>query len=98
MNVSDQVVVGNQAVNVVSLFGSTKIQEELPDPLSELLLEADVAEVDDEPMQVQRRHLVTSAQFPDQSMFVLEQQLSSLKESVGRIKFYLSDLDDLLPR
>lgn len=97
MNVSDQVAVGNQAVNVVSLFGNAKIQEEIPDPLTELLLEGETTEMD-EPMQVQRRHLVTSSQFPDQSMFVLEQQLSSLKESVGRIKFYLSDLDDLLPR
>ena len=45
-----------------------------------------------------RRVLVSCEQFPDQSIYTLEQQLLSLNQSMARLKFYLSDLDDLLPR
>jgi hypothetical protein len=84
--------------NVLSLFSLN--QSELPDPLQELLNEAEVEAWEDEekPVMQASRTLVTEAQFPDQSMFTLEQQLAKLTTSLGRLKFYLTDLDDLLPR
>lgn len=90
--------------NVVPLFSS--VQVEMPDPLQELLKEAEAEawgteeseEKDASLINQANRLLVTEAQFPDQSMFVLEQQLSKLNESLGRLKFYVSDLNDLLPR
>lgn len=89
----------NENANVVPLFST--VQVEMPDPLQELLNEAQAEaweEVIDEPVVKAKRILVAENQFPDQSIFVLEQQLSSLNESMARLKFYLSDLDDLLPR
>ena len=87
----------NVNMNVLSLFSSNQIV--LPDPLQELLREAelDAWKEEEEIVQV-KRLLVTETQFPDQSMFVLEQQLANLTQSLGRLRFYLSDLDDLLPR
>jgi hypothetical protein len=87
----------NVNMNVLSLFSSNQIV--LPDPLQELLREAelDAWKEEEEVVQV-KRLLVTETQFPDQSMFVLEQQLANLTQSLGRLRFYLSDLDDLLPR
>ena len=86
----------NVNMNVLSLFSSNQI--EMPDPLQELLREAELDAWKEEEEVVQaKRLLVTGAQFPDQSMFVLEQQLANLTQSLGRLRFYLSDLDDLLP-
>ena len=87
----------NVNMNVLSLFSSNQI--EMPDSLQELLREAelDAWKEEEEIVQV-KRLLVTETQFPDQSMFVLEQQLANLTQSLGRLRFYLSDLDDLLPR
>ena len=86
----------NVNMNVLSLFSSNQI--EMPDPLQELLREAELDAWKEEEEVVQaKRLLVTEAQFPDQSMFVLEQQLANLTQSLGRLRFYLSDLDDLLP-
>lgn len=87
----------NVNMNVLSLFSSNQI--EMPDPLQELLREAELDAWKEEEEVVQaKRLLVTEAQFPDQSMFVLEQQLANLTQSLGRLRFYLGDLDDLLPR
>ena len=87
----------NVNMNVLSLFSSNQI--EMPDSLQELLREAelDAWKEEEEIVQV-KRLLVTETQFPDQSMFVLEQQLANLTQSLGRLRFYLGDLDDLLPR
>ena len=95
-------VAGNSEMNetnVVPLFGS--VQVEMPDPLQELLNEAEADAWKDEeekPVMKAKRILVTENQFPDQSIYVLKQQLDSLNESMARLKFYLGDLDDLLPR
>jgi hypothetical protein len=87
----------NVNMNVLSLFSSNQI--EMPDPLQELLREAELDAWKEEEEIVQaNRLLVTETQFPDQSMFVLEQQLANLTQSLGRLRFYLGDLDDLLPR
>ena len=97
MNVADQAEVATNS-NVLSLFSTVKV--ELPDPLQELLNEAEAdAWMDEEivPVQSAPRALVTEKQFPDQSLFTLDQQLAQLNQSLNRLKFYLNDLDDLLP-
>ncbi len=87
----------NENTNVIALFSS--VQVEMPDPLQELLKEAELeAWADETPVIKASRILVTENQFPDQSIFTLEQQLAGLVQNLGRLKFYLSDLDDLLPR
>lgn len=88
----------NENANVVALF--SHVQVEIPDPLQELLNEAECEawEAEEPVMAIADRILVTAEQFPDQSLFILDKQLASLKESMSRLKFYLSDLDDLLPR
>jgi len=88
----------NENSNVVPLFSS--VQVEMPDPLQELLNEAEAEawEADEAPVMKTDRLLVTENQFPEQSLFVLEKQLAALQENMARLKFYLSDLDDLLPR
>jgi hypothetical protein len=97
-------VAGNSNVvekaNVLSLFGGLEL--ELNDPLQDLILEADrqdmELELDETPVMERKRVLVTENQFPDQSLHILDQQLAELKMNLGRLKFYLGDLDDLLPR
>lgn len=89
--------------NVVSLFGN-QINRSMAienDPLQDLLNEAEAEawdEAEEAPAMRVESLLVTESQFPDQSMFVLEKQLSQLTEKMARLKFYISDLDDLLPR
>ncbi len=89
----------SKMTNVVPLFST--VQVEIPDPLTELLKEAEreAWEVpEDTETKFENRILVSTEQFPDQSIYVLEQQLAALKESMARLKFYLTDIDDLLPR
>lgn len=88
----------DQIENVVPLFGGGLAEESIPDPLEALLLETESILVEEKKLENRDRPLVTSSQFPDQSMFTLDQQLGQLKESLGRMKFYLLDLDDLLPK
>lgn len=88
--------------NVLSLFARPELSSEtMVDPLQELLREAEIEAFaeseDDRPEHSRKRLLVSETQFPDQSLYTLEQQLSQLNVSLGRLKFYLSDLDDILP-
>jgi len=86
--------------NVLPLFSTIEIEnlEQHSDPLQDLLLEAEAEAWTDAPVKKVATGLVTANQFPDQSMIILEKQLVELKETMARLKFYLSDLDDLLPR
>ncbi len=84
-------------MNVVPLFGNMTT-ESIPDPLETLLLETEIILAEEKKLASPVYPVVSAQQFPDQSMFVLGQQLSHLKESVNRIKFYMLDLDDLLPK
>ena len=96
MNVADQAELTNS--NVLSLFSTVKV--EMPDPLQELLNEAEAEAWSEEeiiPVAAAKRLLVSQTQFPDQSLYTLDQQLANLSKSLGRLKFYLNDLDDLLP-
>jgi hypothetical protein len=101
MNFSDgreQVV--EDTVNVVSLFGNIPQTSELifDDPLENLIQEAMIEDEVLTPKEVRVRKVVSENQFPDQSMYTLEEQLANLRSSLNRIKFYLGDIDDLLPR
>lgn len=86
-------------VNVVPLFGNFA-QELINDPLADLIEEAGthMEEVELQPVMQERRKIVREDQFPDQGIYILDQQLKALKESVARMKFYLGDLDDLIPK
>ena len=84
--------------NVVPLFGGGFVEESIPDPLETLLLETETILVEEKKLERSDRLMVSESQFPDQSMFTLDRQLSQLKESLSRTKFYLLDLDDLLPK
>jgi hypothetical protein len=96
MNVAGKSENLNVTVNVLPLFSSVEIHA---DPLETLIAEGEMEWSYEELNQysVKKRHLVQASQFPDQSMYVLDQQILSLKDSLERLKFYLSDLDDLLP-
>lgn len=89
-----------QTVNVLPLFGNLETEQFIPDPMTELLNEGGSYSFADElpPMRPERRRIVREDHFPDQGMYILDQQLQALKENLARIKYYLSDLDDLLPR
>lgn len=81
-------------MNVVPLFSSVAVNFE--GPLTEL--DALVDECEETTVNVAVNRLVASPnQFPDQSMYILDEQIKGLKERLDRLKFYLSDLDDLLP-
>ena len=84
---------------MLPLFGQ---EAEYLDPMRELLLEAMTDVVTEKAAfrapKTTERLLVSESQFPDQSMYVLCEQLKALRERLERIKFYLGDLDDLLPR
>jgi len=88
----------DQTENVVPLFGGGIIEDSIPDPLETLLQETESILIEEKKLEQSNRLMVTESQFPDQSMFTLDQQLGQLKESLGRMKFYLLDLDDLLPK
>lgn len=90
----------DQNQNVISLFGNS-LPETIPELFTEFNDEFDL-ELEDkteelEAQNVNSRVLVTSAQFPDQSMYTLDRQLKDLKDNLNRLKFYMSDLKDSLP-
>lgn len=97
MNVAGTQVDGNK-MNVLPLFG--RVDSTIADPIQELLDEANLAqdeEIEVSPVAPVKRSSVTLSQFPDQSMYVLDEQLNELKDRLNRIKFYLGDLDALIP-
>lgn len=90
-----------QTVNVLQLFGRMGQDSVIiPDPLTEILKAHELEAMAEEmtPVKAERRRIVREDEFPEQGLYILDQQLSTLKDSLSRIKFYLSDLDDLLPR
>lgn len=105
MNVTGREQVEADTVNVVSLFGRTaEMASTMMDPIQELINEAKLEdfdleiEIEEELMMKAPRKVVEQNQFPDQSMFTLQEQLSNLRSSLNRIKFYLGDVEDILPR
>ena len=89
-----------ETLNVVSLFGGqTLIQEALiTDPMEALLEEAMTPDtLEEEVILATPRKVVSENQFPDQSMYVLSEQLKTLRTQLKRINFYLDDVEDLIP-
>jgi hypothetical protein len=85
--------------NVVSLFGNVSEEIMSNDPLADLIAESESVDSSlSAEQELSARQIVNENQFPDQSMFILEEQLHKLRSNINRIKFYMSDLDDLLPR
>ncbi len=98
MNLGSREHVEADTVNVVSLFNRTTSEIIVNDPLENLLLEAGVEDTILEAKEIKVRKVVHENQFPEQSMYILDEQLSNLRSSLNRIKFYMSDIEDLLPR
>jgi len=98
MNLSGREQVEADTVNVVSLFSKSNAEIIISDPLEDLIKESEIEDVVLEATDVKVRKLVNENHFPDQSIYILEEQLSNLKTSLNRMKFYLGDIEDLLPR
>ncbi len=97
LNGKEQAVEG--AVNVLSLFGRTRPEDIGIDPLLALMNEIEIEEtLVSRVIESKPRKVVNENQFPDQSIYILEEQLAKLQSNINRIKFYLGDLDDLIPR
>lgn len=98
MNLSGQQVLDAKTVNVVPLFGKITHEVEVrADPLSELLTEAMMEDTVMTTIEVKPRKIVSENHFPEQSLFTLDEQLRSLRSSIGRIRFYLDEIEDILP-
>lgn len=97
MNLNEQELVESNMVNVVSLFKESKqvlVDGHLDNLIEEAMIEEDILI----PEETREAPMVSEDQFPDQSMFILDEQLAQLKSSLNRIKFYLGELDDVIPR
>jgi hypothetical protein len=99
MSVGGSEQVERDTLNVVSLFGEADLNHEAlsSDPLTDLIEESLIEDKESELIEVRSRNVVTESQFPDQSMHILDQQLKSLRSNMNRIRFYLDDVEDLLP-
>ena len=98
MNLSGQQVLDAKTVNVVPLFGKITHEVEVKaDPLSELLTEAMMEDTVMTTIEVKPRKIVSENHFPEQSLYTLDEQLRSLRSSIGRIRFYLDEIEDILP-
>lgn len=98
MNVNEREQVEVNKLNVVSLFKEASESIIVTDPLVDLLAEAQVEDEVLTKAHVRNAKVVSEDQFPDQSMFTLEEQLQSLRSTLNRIKFYMGEMDDLIPR
>lgn len=87
-----------EPVNVVSLFSSINQEIIVNDPLTDLIKESEIEDVVLKSEEVRPRKVVSENLFPDQSLFILEDQLKTLKSSLDRMKYYLDELHDVLPR
>lgn len=88
-----------QSSNVLALFGDQEIGI---DPLQTLLDEAQTEafleeESEDLETNLKRPAVVNVLGNPDQSMYLLENQLEALKDRMGRLNFYLNGVQDILP-
>jgi hypothetical protein len=99
-------VYGNSEVpaegNVIPLFAKMdREMEYISDPLQDLIAEGMIdwsLNLSEKLQKPPERLLLSENGFPDQSVFILDQQMKNLREKMERLKFFLNDLDDLLPR
>ena len=99
MNVSGTEDLETRPMNVLALFGEMVVPATTGSNIS-VEDDAEFLGEDEEEVVIvaAARKIASENQFPDQSLHILDGQLSSLKESLARIKFYLGDIDDLIPR
>ena len=81
--------------SAISLFHSHK-EEDFQDPLQTLILEGGDLDKGGQSSFIPPK-VVKSAQFPDQSIYTLNEQLMELKRRVGRLKIYLEEVEVILP-
>lgn len=98
MNVNELEQVEVNKLNVVSLFKEASKSITVTDPLMDLLTEAHVEDEIVTKAHVRIAKVVNENQYPDQSMFILEEQLHKLRSTLNRIKFYAEEMEDLIPR
>jgi hypothetical protein len=93
MSLHEKEQADESGVNVMKLFEyKLNLIESIPSsevgPMEEFLGPSDHHEV---------QNCVSANLFPDQSMYVLDQQLSQLKSKLERLRFYLREIDDIIP-
>lgn len=102
MNIeNDNDLIKNGAQNVLSFFtNKSQIEAIVPFNQEDLINEDELNEVLVGPeLKVnQKRKIVSENQFPDQSIYILSEQIMELRTKLKRIKFYLDDFDDVIPR
>ncbi|MFP5384526.1 MAG: hypothetical protein ACLGHN_00510 [Bacteriovoracia bacterium] len=100
MNLRGPLDVENEKVNVVSLFGNTNEDIIQSDPLMDLIKESEIEDaiLSPESVTVRSGKVANEDLSPDQSLFILEEQMTNLRSNLNRIKFYLGELDDILQR
>ncbi len=98
MNLGNSEVLVSETANVLSLYGQVE-DVDVADPLEALLLEAGVSEDDEEEVSSSpvKRARVYEHHAPDAGLYILEEQLSQLRSRLHRIKFYLNEINDLIP-
>lgn len=98
MNLSNSENLISDSAKVLSLYGQAE-EANIEDPLEALLLEAGVSGEDEvelsasfvRPLRIQGHHS------PEAGLYVIEEQLAQLRSRLHRIKFYLNEINDLLP-
>jgi hypothetical protein len=99
MNVNGRELGSIETLKVVSLFeGAPPSEMLLTDPLGDLILESQIEGELLSATSTCNVRLVDEGQFPDDSIYILEDQLLQLKRRLERIKFYMGELDDIIPR
>jgi hypothetical protein len=93
MNLGRSENVGLDQMKVFSLLSDYQDQR---DPLEDLLAEAGEQEMVKNHFLLDKK-IVSNEHSTDQSMYILEGQLKNLKSTLSRIKFYISDFEDLFP-
>ena len=83
----------NQDMNILSLFNRT-FEETVNEDSS---VDEEVIEEVMSPNEAPKRLLVSESMLPEQSLYVLEEQLKNLRSNLNRIKFYMGDINDLIP-
>ena len=96
MNLTGGEQMNVENVKVISLFKKMDTIESTLDPIAKLIEEMGVEEASETKVEM-KRNVVTENHFPDQSLFILDEQMKSLKKRLNRMKFYIGELDDLLP-
>ncbi len=98
MNLGNSENLISESANVLSLYSHVE-EVDLDDPLEALLHEAGVPEDDEEEVSasVVQKALVLEHHAPDVGLYIIEEQLSQLRSRLHRIKFYLNEINDLIP-